>query len=325
MNEERVVWVTEDEAARLWKRAAELQVEASRRVEERSRALHPPPGEAGFPAGQHLPMADVLAAAMEVGIDEEFLETAVSELQQRRAAGEAPPPDFIERCAARFFGSPPGTLEVNSRIRASAAEVYGILQRLLPAEPYRLRLRGTLGDDPLKDGVLVFDAPESAVDPDSYTRRVLMAEDRVRRLFVTLRPAVGEGGRECRVTVRAPVDADPEPAFWVGSLVTGAATGMSGGLGALAGTGLGLAGAAVALPGAAVAMAGGSLAYWSYRSRYVRPLLRSQHGLQELLEVLGAAVKTRGAFLPLEGRSGAVGPVSGRTEGEGRGGPAGPP
>lgn len=319
MNEERLVWVTEDEASRLWKRAAELQVEASRRVEERSRSLHSTPGAtARLPVGQHLPIADVLSAAREVGIDEEFLETAVSELQQRRAAGELPPPDFIERCASRFFGSPPATLEVSTRIRAPASDVYRILQRLLPGEPYRLRLRGTLGDDPLEDGVLVFDAPETAVDPDSYTRWVLMAEDRVRRLFVTLRPATGED-RGCRVTVRAPVDADPEPAFWWGSLLTGTATGVGGGMGALAGTGLGLAGAALALPGAAVAMVAGGLTYLGYRARWVRPLLRSQHGLQELLEVLEAAVKTGGAFLPAEGRGEGGGIPSGvRSEGDGR-------
>lgn len=318
MNEERLVWVTEEEAARLWKRAAELQVEASRRVEERSRTLQPPSGEARYAAAPHLPMADVLAAAREVGIDEEFLETAVSELQQRRASGEAPPPDFIERCAARFFGSPPGTLEVSARIPAPTAEVYRILQRLLPAEPYRLRLRGTLGEDPLVDGVLVFDAPESAVDPDSYPRRVLMAEDRVRRLFVTLRRAPAGDGQGCRITVRAPVDADPEPAFWVGSLLTGTATGIGGAFGAVAGLGLGLAGTALAFPGGAVALAGGSLAYWTYRSRYVRPLLRSHHGLRELLEVLAAAVKTGGAFLPAERRPGTPDALPSRTEMEGR-------
>jgi hypothetical protein len=238
-----------------------------------------------------------------VGIDDEFLQTAVAELQQARAAGVPLPPDFIERCASRFFGSPPTTLEVSARIRAPATEVYRILQRLLPGEPYRLRLRGTLGAEPLEDGVLVFDAPETAMEPGSYTRRVLMAEDRVRRLFVTLRRSETEEGEGCRVTVRAPVDADPEPAFWLGSLLTGSASGLGGALGVAAALGMGLAGAAVTLPAAGVAAAVGGATYWSYRSRYVRPLVRSQHGLRELLEVLEAAVKTKGVFLPAEGRA----------------------
>lgn len=303
MNEERLVFVSEEEAARLWKRAAELQVEASRRVEERSRTLHAPAGLPGPGDGEHLPLSDVLVAAREVGIDEEFLQTAVAELQQTRAAGVPPPPDFIERCASRFFGSPPAILEVSARIQAPAGRVYRILQRLLPGEPYRLRLRGTLGAEPLEDGVLVFDAPATTMAPGSYTRRVLMAEDRVRRLFVTLRPSETGGGEACRVTVRAPVDADPEPAFWLGSLLTGSVGGVGGALGVATALGLGLGGAALALPAAGVAAVAGGATYWSYRSRYVRPLVRSQHGLRELLEVLEAAVKTGGAFLPVEGRS----------------------
>lgn len=304
MNEERLAFVSEDEATRLWKRAAELQVEASRRVEERSRTLHAPPGLSGFPAGQHLPLGEVLAAAREVGIDEEFMAVAVGELQEDRASGRVLPPDFIERCASRFFGSPPSTLEATGRIRASIHEVYGILQQLLPGEPYRLRLRGTLGDDPLTDGVLVFDAPDATTSPESYSRRILLAQDRIPRLFVTLRQSRTAEGEACWVTFRGRIEADPEPAFWWGSLLTGVTTGVGSTVGVVAGLGFGLAGTALALPAVGVGAALGALVYGSYRGRYLEPFHRSAVGLHELLEVLEAAVKTGGGFLPTETRRG---------------------
>ncbi|HEX9886344.1 MAG TPA: hypothetical protein VGA70_07635 [Longimicrobiales bacterium] len=297
MNDERLAFVSEEEAARLWKRAAELQVEASRRIEERSRSLHAPPGPSGFPAGHHFPIGEVLAAAREVGIDEEFLTTAVAELLEDRAEGQGLPPDFIERCAARFFGSPPSTLEATGRIRAPVAEVYRILQLLLPGEPYRLRLRGTLGEDPLTDGVLVFDAPDSISTPDSYSRRVLLAEDRIPRLSVTLRAARSEEGEECWITVRGRVDTDPEPAFWWGSLLTGASSVVGSAAGLGGGLLLGLAGGMLAWPALGVGVLAGAAGYFECRGRYLRPLERSTWGLNELLEVLDAAVKTGGAFL----------------------------
>lgn len=297
MNDERLVYVSEREAGRLWKRAAELQVEESRKVEERSRDLHAPPGPSGFPAGQHLLLEEVLLAAREVGIGENHLEAAVAELQEERAAGGSPTPDLIERLAARFFGSPPPALEATAILPATPAEVYGILQVLLPADPYRLRLRGVMGDDPLRDGVLVFDAPEVLGRERSYVRETIMAADRVKRLYVTLRACEAEGERACRLTVRGRIDSDPEPAFWIGSVATAGGTALGGAAGAVVGAGLGLAGVLLAGPAAVAAAVAGVSTYVSIRNRYLRPLVRGLHGLDELLEVVQAAVKTRGGFL----------------------------
>ena len=211
-------------------------------------------------------------------------------------AGEALPLDTIERFARWFLGSPPATLDCSVEISAPVAEVYRVLQRLLPADPYRLRLRETLGSDPLQDGVLVFDAPEALTHTESYSRYVLMAEDRIKRLYVTLRP----GPESCRVRVRGRVDADPEPAFWMGGLFTAAATTVGAALGAIAAQGFGADGVLVLLPGAATGIATGLAAYWHQRDRYLRPLIRSSQSLKELMSVLEAAVKTKGAFLPRE-------------------------
>jgi hypothetical protein len=297
---ERPVYLSEEEAGRLWKRAAELQVRESHKVEARSRDLQAPPGLTGYPAGTHLSLTDVVRAAREVGIEDVHLEAAVSELLEERAQGGPPAPDLIERLAARFFGSPPPALEAAAIVDAAPAEVYRILQRLLPAEPYCLRLRSMIGSDPLRDAVLVFDAPDRGTSRRAYARSTLMAQDRVRRLYVTLRPREGGDAHACRLTLRARIQADPEPAFWIGSLVTVGGAGVGGALGAVIATGLGLAGGLLALPVAGLAALGGAATYTSVRSRYLEPLVRGLEGLEELLEVIAAAVKTGGTFLPSE-------------------------
>jgi hypothetical protein len=312
MNGERPVYLSEEEAERLWKRAAELQVRESRKVEERSRDLRAPPGPSGFPAGSNLPLNEVLFAAREVGIGEAHLEAAVAELLEERAQGGAPAPDLIERIAARFFGSPPPALEATAVLESSPREVYHILQLLLPSEPYCLRLRWMLGEDPLRDGVLVFDAPDQGKSPNAYARSILMAEDRVRRLYVTLRATTGGAAPACRITVRARIQADPEPAFWMGSLATLGGAGVGGVLGAIIATGVGLAGPLLALPVAGLAALSGGATYGSVRSRYLEPLFRSQGGLEELLDVVEAAVKTEGSFLPRELRRPQVDDGAGR-------------
>ncbi len=62
--------ISEEEARALWRRAAELQAEAARRLEERSRQLAPSdPAEVdGYRLG------DVRAAAADAGISPEFVD-----------------------------------------------------------------------------------------------------------------------------------------------------------------------------------------------------------------------------------------------------------
>lgn len=297
MDRERVVWVSEVEAQRLWRRAAEIQVEASRKVEERTRDLRGPSGLVALGGREHFTLDDVRGAAREAGIDESHLEAAVAELLDERAAGGVFEPDAIERMAARFFGSPPPALEATTVLAASPERVYAILQALLPSEPYRLRLRDAVGGDPVREGVLVFDAPGDAATRGSYARETLMAGDRIERLYVMLRAHRGDGGDACGITVRGRIRSDPEPAFWMGSAFTAAGAGAGGFAGAVIALGLGVAAPWAALPAIALAGLTGGVTYSALRSRYLAPLVRGARGLEELLEVITAAVKTDGAFL----------------------------
>ena len=71
-------------------------------------------------------------------------------------------------------------------------------------------------------------------------------------------------------------------------------------MGAAAGAGVGIAGGFLLVPALGVAVACGALTYWSFRAQYVQPFVRALQGLHELLEVLQAAVKTGGDFLPVD-------------------------
>ena len=119
--------VLQMEARALWHRAAELQAEAARRLEERSRQLAPRghPSDTAEVEGYRL--ADVRAAAEEAGISSEFVDHALVEAHNRTLVeGAQARPSAM---AARFLGQPPLTLEVSRVIHAPAEEVYGAMQR----------------------------------------------------------------------------------------------------------------------------------------------------------------------------------------------------
>lgn len=302
--EDRAAYLSEAEASRLWKRAAELQLKASQRTEELSRELQSTPGPTGLVHGEHVRIDDVLGAGREVGIDDDFLETALAEILEERASGLAPPLDVLERLAVRFLGNPPLVVEAARLIPAPPSSVYPILQRILPEPPLQLRLRQTLGSEPLRDGVLIFDAPAGVVRPASYAREVLMARGRIPRISVTTRSVTGRTGVSTRVTIRGRVEADHEPAFWGGSMLTGGSAVVGAVLGALAAPGLGLVGTAALGSALGVGVLAGGVAYWLHRSRYLNTFQRSSRAMQELLEVVEASVRTRGGFLPARSGSG---------------------
>ena len=71
--------ISEEETRALWQRAAELQAEAARRLEERSRQLTPRGDPSGTAEVEGYPLANVRAAAEEAGISPEFVDHALAE------------------------------------------------------------------------------------------------------------------------------------------------------------------------------------------------------------------------------------------------------
>lgn len=284
--------LSEEQARQLWQRAAELQAEGARQLEERSRALVRPDGQAD--GGYRL--AHVRQAAHEAGISDEFVELALAEQATDGAARG------VDRWADRFLGPGPRTLVVSRTFDRSPAEVYASLQRVLPR--YQLSLVDSRGGDPLAGGVLVFDLPTLSgfETTDPVLRDLRMWADLV-ELHVQVR-ALGEGRTE--VTVRAPTAHARRANLAVGGVLSGVAGLFGGGggaaLGVLAGNtlALGEVGAALvvaasaALGFAATAGAANVPMRWLYRWGQSK----GEAALRRLLQAVGVDVRTGGAFQP---------------------------
>ncbi len=290
--------ISEEQARALWRRAAELQAEAARRLEERSRQLAPrgQPADAREVEGYRL--ADVRAAAEEAGISPEFVDHALVEARNRALAeGAQARPSAM---AARFLGQPPLTLEVSRVIHAPAEEVYAAMQRILPAHPFRLSLIDHYGADPLDGGVLVFkvSAFSYSVSPGDQPFAYEMAWADLKQLLFSLR-RLDADPPATELTVRASLNHSHKLNLWVGGSISGvlaSLSGVGGGVaGAAAGVALGVGGLAA---GAAVAgfLAGGAAAMFGWRGLYRYALRRGEKAIRNLLGSIAVDIETGGGF-----------------------------
>ena len=297
--------LSEEEAARLWRRAAELQAEASRRLEERSRELAPRSDAVASVPGDGYALEHVKAAAVDAGISAEFVEYAVVELRNERVL-VAKGRDRIDRAADRLLGHPPKSAEVSRVIRASPERVFQAMQRVFPAEPYRLVLKDTQGDDLLQGGVMVFEVPVwtglEGTDKLSYQARSWAD---IRQLYVTLTPLETDPPAS-EVTIRTSLRHSRRVNFWVSGSLTGM-TGIGGvfagiavGVAAAGTLGLGplLAGAVVAACGVAVGGGVGGGVALGYRSLYRYAVKRGVTALDGLLAALDVGIRTGWSFSP---------------------------
>ena len=184
--------LSEEEAARLWERAAKLQAEAAGRVEapDVRGAEIPPPGYA---------LTHVRSAALEAGIANEFVEAALADLRAERAL---PKVEKANTLARRFLNHPPQTITVRRVVEATPQEVLSAMDTVFRDEPFRLALTDQQGD-PLDRGVLVFDVQGlSAHFREGFTLEA--RESGLRHVFVSLRPVEGSTP-SCEMTVYSPV------------------------------------------------------------------------------------------------------------------------
>jgi hypothetical protein len=307
-NHDEPTRLTEAQAARLWRRAAELQAEAARRLEDRSKELAPrgEPGAREDPDGYE--MSHVVGAAVEAGISPEFVEFAVAELRNERRLATKDR-DLIDRLADALLGNPPRSAEVSRVIRASPDRVFLAMQRVFPAEPYSLALKDTHGSDPLTGGVLVFDVP-AWTGLESSERLAYQARGwaDIRRLYVTLTPLETDPP-SCEVTIRTPLRHSRRVNFWGSAVMSGftgaggAAAGLALGLAAAGAAGLApiLAGALAAASAVTVGGAVGGGAAVGYRSLYRFGLRKGLRALEGLLAALDVGIRTGWSFGPQAG------------------------
>ena len=113
--------LSEEMPARLWQRAAELQVEAARRAEARS--LLPDESETSDQDTPGYALAYVRQAAEEAGIAGEFVDVALAEVAAGLAVGDHKD-SVLDKIALRLLESHPESLEVRLDVPAMTDRHY---------------------------------------------------------------------------------------------------------------------------------------------------------------------------------------------------------
>lgn len=295
--------IPSEQAQAIWLRAAQLQAEAASRLEQRSRDAGGLTGlTAALPTGGYR-LLDVEAAAQEVGIAPEFVALALAEQPgtMTRAVPATLTGGWRDRAATRLLGTSDRSLSVTRVIRGAPKSVLEALGRVLPARPYLLKLRDSVGGHPLDGGVLVFEVPNMMATMGlgtmehytTFTYRMYQLE--LFQLNVTLRP-VQSGGSACEVTVFGDLRPGLRKNLNADQVIAGSAAAVGGFVGTAAGaTGLAL-GALAFLPGVAAAGVLGGVALGWYRWLYRYALRKSQEELARMLESVEADLRSQVLF-----------------------------
>ena len=296
-------WVSDEEARELWRRAAELHAAADH-SRARQRALVRA-GERG------LTLEDVSAAAEGAGIGADYVRLALAERQ-------LPDGDAIrrDRWTARWLRRVVGdrdAIHVSRVVDAEPARVLEAFRAIAERPPYDLRLEDGIGEDPLRDGVLIY--RRGARAGSAFDGALELADARV--VFVTVRAE--DGGARVRLHV---------PLFrrGVNLAVGGVSAGVLGAgaswcgwaLGGAVAAGLGVASlAALAVPAGVGALAGGALGLGGFRRLYHGLVRRAEAALGGLLGAVAVEAEGRapGVLRALEQGSAASRQRSGEAEG----------
>ncbi|PAP76313.1 hypothetical protein [Rubrivirga marina] len=294
--------VAEADARRVWRAAARLQAEAARRLDARSETLartHAPnePDRAAFTR------AEVIEIAEAAGIDSGFLELAWREVAAEGLA-TTPVSDARHARASAFLGTDVERLSVTRTFRAAPDAVLAAMERVFPADPYRLTLAEVVGEsDALTDSVLIFDVPQvgaMAAQTGGYTPfSYAMTIADLTRAVVTLHP-LGDGRTEATVTVD--LRHGKARNFTVGGWLTGLVAALGGAFGLALGIALG-DGGLIAATGAGLGSTGtGALTYAGYRAAYASGLRKGEAALSDLLRAVDVSIRSGGAFAPPSAR-----------------------
>jgi len=270
--------LTDEEAAQVWSKAAELQADAGKQVESPQREGEEP----------HLPsdgyaLTHVREAAHEAGIAGEYVEAALVHLRAERSlAGHRKGHPL----ARKLLNDPPDAIVVQRVFDATPEDVFSAMQEVFPTEPFRLTLTDDVGD-PLDGGALIFDLPGMK---NAFERGFAfdMADAGLKQVFVSLRPK-DEPTPSCEITLESPVTSEKLG----GVLVVVAAT-LGGGVGL---GGLGALGLAIGLGpvGAVVGVVlGAGLGIKGFRALYSASMRRSRKALEGLVGAV--AVRAKGVW-----------------------------
>lgn len=303
--------LSEDEAALIWRRAAQLQAEAAARLERETRRHKmlrggsedgaAAPSDDGDAASPPLTSAyrlqDVEAAAVEAGISQRFVALALSELPSNVPA-TAPDADSLkERAGRALFGQLQHSMSVSRVLRAPARDVLKAIGRTFQGHTFRLQLRDQIGPHPLDGGILAFKVPDMDMSGQlGYAWTYLRYGFYATELRSTIRRLDHDPGA-CEVTVMT--DLRPGIGTNVGLYggIAATFTGVGGAVGGVLGVkALALGAVLAGLPALVSAVAAGAvglgLARWSYRYG----LKKARAELEELLRALDVSFRSASIF-----------------------------
>jgi hypothetical protein len=273
-------------------------MEAASRIEARSRKALLPDAPAGAVPTTGYRLADVAAAAAEVGIGDEFVALALAELPAPSAAAPVLS-NWEDRAATAALGSSQRSVSVSRVIRAAPARVLEALGRISPGHPYQFTFVETQGGHPLDGGILLFDMPGflsgTLVSPQGVSMfGYRMEQIELRRVQVRLHALAGDGGTEISIygDLRPGVRANFRFSQWW----TGGAGVIGGGIALTAAAKAGLAAAALALPVAGAVLAAGALGFASYRYMFRHALKKAIQEMDGLLIAIDRDLRSLTVF-----------------------------
>jgi len=295
--------IPEEQAQAIWLRAAQLQADAATRLEQRSRERTGLTGVTTALASGGYLLRDVEAAAQEVGINPEFVALALAEQAGPRERVPAPVAgDRKDRAFTTLLGTSARSLSVSRIIRGAPKAVLEAIGRVLPARPYLLSFKDTVGGHPLDGGVLVFSVPNmmkgmgtgAAEHYTTFTYRMYQLE--LFQLNVTLRPVQGQPGGACEVTVygdlRPGLHKNLRANKWIAMVLAGGGGVLSAAIGAKALT----LGALAMLPAVAGVAVLGAASLVGYRWLYRHALKKSTEELEGMLQALETHLRSQQLF-----------------------------
>jgi eukaryotic-like serine/threonine-protein kinase len=258
-----------DEAAQaIWRRAAQLQAEAERRQEERSRRL-PVQLDGDSPEIEGLHPDDIRAAAEEAGIAPEFVQIAMAEAAASPDATS--PVSRWDLLGARLFlGSTRRTVEAAAIVPGHLDTVSAASLQVFSGHPCLLQT-GEVAEMASSGRVLVFNVPKfdwgATANPPFVEKAAMIG---LRQLHVAIR-TLPEDPSRCEVVVAG----DLSPGMrtgWRWSAATSVGASAAGGTLGVGLASSAMAGALLALPAllGAAAVGGVTVAAWAGGYRFYR-------------------------------------------------------
>lgn len=286
---------SDEQARRLWERATQLQAEAARRDEALSSGGGDESGDgaAQGEGGRGYAVEHVRQAALEAGIDPEFVDQALAEARSGMLATDGVDTAFADR----FLGPGHDWLVAEREVDVSVRECLEALRRVFPR--LKLNLVDSRGGRPEAGGVLIFEAGDLGA---AMTNKTLMqlSYASVSEIHASMHPNEGGG---CRFVLKAPIAKQRRTSARIGLpsvLVIGA--GVCAAAMAIAVSSLGAGGltAVETVMGVATGMGGGGAAGvlshrgWRWTQRWGEA--KAQQGLERLLQMVVTDARTEGGF-----------------------------